>query len=188
MSATTTQQPSAEEHTQTVHVHLQTLCTKLCEKVISQAEDHVKDIQEQYEREASRVLQALANRGGPPSTVVDKTVKKLRVEIKCTSGPHDGEEYVIHPHEKRRVPKLGRSTGKQFVKNGISLPEDGEVSTVHGRFDVRNGQLHFTDIGSTNGTVFKGGLLTAGDAVTLEPGDSLLAGQSTLEIVSSTPE
>ena len=111
-------------------------------------------------------------------------MRRLEVVVQCTEGPHKGSTFTIKPHAKRLVPKVGRSTGKQFIKNGISLPEDGEVSTVHGRFDVKNGHLQFTDIGSTNGTMLEGEALEPGEGVALQPGSVLVDGQCHLHIAS----
>jgi pSer/pThr/pTyr-binding forkhead associated (FHA) protein len=91
---------------------------------------------------------------------------------------------MIQPQSKRLVPKVGRSTGKQFIKNGISLPDDGEVSTMHGRFDVSDGELWYTDANSTNGTQMHGKALSPRDAVQLKVGDMIVVGQTQLSVQS----
>ena len=82
------------------------------------------------------------------------------------------------------MPKVGRSTGRQFTKNGVSLPEDGEVSTTHGKFEAKGGLILFTDLDSTNGTLFNGEALVANEAVEVSAGDVLLVGQTELHVVA----
>jgi hypothetical protein len=57
------------------------------------------------------------------------------ITIQITVGPHAPSTYTIHP--KPNTPcVIGRSKGKKFTKNGISLYKDQEVSTTHGKFLV----------------------------------------------------
>ena len=75
------------------------------------------------------------------------------LQIQVTSGPHDGQ--LFHLALAKSAPLLlGRSTGKKFKNNGVSLPKDLEVSTTHGKFvlSVDNRTVTFTDTGSTNGS------------------------------------
>ncbi len=73
------------------------------------------------------------------------------------------------------------------MKNGISLPDDGEVSTMHGRFDVDQGALWYTDTNSTNGTLMLGESLSPRDAVRLSAGDVIVVGQTELQITAVQP-
>ena len=118
---------------------------------------------------------------------VASAVNKLVATIKAMTGPHEGVSFTIQPQKKRLVPKVGRSTGKQFVKNGISLPDDGEVSTMHGRFDVNEGALWYTDTNSTNGTIMRGEALSPRDAVRLAVGDTIVVGQTELRVCTVEP-
>ena len=104
------------------------------------------------------------------------------IQVQVTVGPHTSSTYTQRP--KTGVPCLvGRSKGKKFINNGISLHKDQEVSTTHGKFlvegsaglsyqtknnssnnnetneDSNNGgnsggyKFYFIDVGSTNGTI-----------------------------------
>lgn len=53
---------------ETVHEHLQTLCTKLCDKVQANAESKISALQREFEQESAMVLQALRNRGNTAAT------------------------------------------------------------------------------------------------------------------------
>ena len=51
---------------------------------------------------------------------------------------YKGRTWTLHPRKGKPGRKIGRSTGKAFVADGISLPDDSEVSTTHGK--VRGGE------------------------------------------------
>jgi len=60
--------------------------------------------------------------------------------ITILSGPHASQTYKIQP--KHTQPCLvGRSKGKKFLRNGISLSKDQEVSTTHGKFSVEEEEV-----------------------------------------------
>ena len=109
------------------------------------------------------------------------------VEVQVTEGSHAGSKFFLRP--RPGAPCLvGRSKGKKFIKNGISLNKDQEVSTTHGKFLVEveeNGDLafYFVDVGSTNGTHYKGEKLEANRQVRLHEGMELTLGNSVCRIV-----
>lgn len=88
----------------------------------------------------------------------------LIVKVQVMSGPHIGQEFQLKP-KARSYCWVGRSTGQKFTKNGISLCEDQEVSTAHGKILVKAGKLYYSDHGSTNGSF----LVTNNDEVELMP-------------------
>jgi len=83
---------------------------------------------------------------------------------------------------------VGRSQGKKFKTNGVSLPRDFEVSTTHGKFSVtiaEDGDEYrywYTDTGSTNGTHFNDVMLEPDVPLRLHHGYVLQVGQSLLRI------
>lgn len=108
------------------------------------------------------------------------------VEVHVTDGNHAGSKFLLRP--RPGAPCLvGRSKGKKFIKNGISLSKDQEVSTTHGKFLVEveeDGDLafYFVDVGSTNGTQYKGERLEANRQVRLYDGMELILGNSVCRI------
>ncbi len=68
-------------------------------------------------------------------------------------GPYASCTFKLIQSKARKEFIVGRSTGKKVKDHGVSLPQDPEVSTVHGRVEVRgNGKVVFEDLGSTNGS------------------------------------
>mmetsp|Transcript_18540 Transcript_18540/g.40134 ORF Transcript_18540/g.40134 Transcript_18540/m.40134 type:complete len:245 (+) Transcript_18540:119-853(+) len=115
------------------------------------------------------------------------------IEILVTVGPHTSSKYLLRP--KPGTPCLvGRSKGKKFVKNGLSLHKDQEISTTHGKFVVEGGdgavvaggagpKFYFIDVGSTNGSVYNGVQLEPNDRLLLVDGMELKVGNSVLKIM-----
>lgn len=97
------------------------------------------------------------------------TTTPTTLQITITSGPHIHQTYHLIPKPSQPC-LIGRSKGKKFIKNGISLSKDQEVSTTHGKISVEHIYLdnnddgnemqtkfYYTDVGSTNGTTLAGG-------------------------------
>jgi len=105
--------------------------------------------------------------------------KGIRVEV--MSGPHAGAKFYLDP--RSRAPCfLGRSAGKKFTERGISLSSDLEVSTTHGKFELKKGSYFYTDQGSTNGSYYKNVLMEPYQALELVSGMVLTVGTSELKI------
>ena len=130
------------------------------------------------------------------------------IEVQVTVGPHTSSTFILRP--KPGAPCLvGRSKGKKFTKNGISLHKDQEVSTTHGKFLVEGStgglayqttnsnnennedgsgsgglKFYFIDVGSTNGTIYNNDkVLVPNERLLLCNGMELKVGNSVLKIV-----
>ncbi len=113
---------------------------------------------------------------------------RWNVRAKVMSGPHAGIDTVLRPRQRRLVPKFGRSTGQQFVKNGISLPEDDEVSTTHAKLEARGGAVWVTDLDSTNGSILDGASMPPGEPLPLPHQCILRVGQSDIHLTMEPAE
>ena len=136
------------------------------------------------EEEPMTSSSANANDCKPPPSISPPTIPQ--VEIQVTSGPHSSTSFTLRPKPGGPPCLVGRSKGKKFTKNGVSLYRDQEVSTTHGKFVVEGGdgvgsmgggesvmgesasrggsaagggelKYYFIDVGSTNGTTYGDG-------------------------------
>ena len=78
---------------------------------------------------------------------------------------------------------VGRSSSKKFKTNGMSLSKDLEVSTTHGKFELhKDGNVYYTDTGSTNGSKIDGESLEADEPHRIQNGTILVVGATKFEI------
>ena len=119
---------------------------------------------------------------------VPARVTRWNVRAKVMTGPHAGIDTVLRPRQRRLVPKFGRSTGQQFVKNGISLPDDDEVSTTHAKLEARGGAVWVTDLDSTNGSILDGSSMPPGEPLPLPQQCILRVGQSDIHLTMEPAE
>jgi hypothetical protein len=107
-----------------------------------------------------------------------KATKDLLVEV--LTGPHEGATYLLKPRPSRPC-EIGRSKGKKFLSRGVSLHKDSEVSTCHGKFELKAGKMFYTDTGSTNGTSYMGEAIQDNVPMEIENGMILVFGVSELK-------
>jgi hypothetical protein len=167
----------------TVQDHLRNTCDKLVEslmqhnrdlatRIVDEAEEGIKELQEavaearQAEEEENKENEAgtAGSEGveggasaGKKKAKVAKGLTNLLLVASC--GPHIGEEFVVKPR-KRRVFPIGRSTGKKFLSGGVSLKDDHQVSTTHGKISVSRYETRAA-------AVVGGGAYNAGGGLTM---------------------
>ena len=109
--------------------------------------------------------------------------------LRAAAGPYAGTTFTLKlvPGKQQAV-MIGRSTGKKFRENGVSLSKDGEVSTTHARVELAPEHaagapaLVVVDADSTNGTSVDGVALAPGAPVALRPGATLRVGVTDLQV------
>ena len=107
--------------------------------------------------------------------------KVSKIILTATAGPYQGRKFTL---KVRKAPlKVGRSRGAAFVKKGLSLSKDNEVSTTHGHFIMKDGAMCFNDTGSTNGSFINGERIKVFVAHPVKDGDELLVGATHLNIM-----
>ena len=126
------------------------------------------------ESSSSAVAKAASsnNNSGKPDTI----------HIEVLAGPYEGKFFDLQPKPRSHC-WLGRSSSAKFKDRGISLPLDLEVSTSHGKFEVKQGKFFFTDVASTNGTRINGEECVPNQPYELKnKGMTILAGQTTMKV------
>ncbi|KAJ1461114.1 hypothetical protein M885DRAFT_507705 [Pelagophyceae sp. CCMP2097] len=104
----------------------------------------------------------------------------------ATAGPHAGATFRLNVSPSQEA-LIGRSSGKKFRDNGISLPKDDEVSTTHAKIVIDRGELALVDVGSTNGTVFDGEAALESKSYPLTIDSKMIFGESAFDVRSIEP-
>jgi len=120
----------------------------------------------------------------------NKSTTPTSIQVQIPQGPHKSQTFLLRPTIGTPC-LIGRSKGKKFIKNGISLYKDQEVSTTHGKFILETNnnssgsesKYYYMDVGSTNGTVYNAQNLVPNERLELVNGMELKVGNSVLRIV-----
>lgn len=195
----------------TVQAYLDRMCESLTRDVLAGADAAANRLQAAFRAEKAAILAARSTARAPraaaptsaasaiqaapaaatadtksSTTALDAAAvipAALDVRLEALSGPHAGTVFVLQPRGRSSVPKIGRSTGKAFAKQGVSLPGDLEVSTTHAKIEERAGSIFVTDLDSTNGTTLNGEDLEPRRPYELLSGAELRVGATRLQVL-----
>jgi hypothetical protein len=125
----------------------------------------------------------IAARLWPSHIAAAKHPSSLQVQVRVHESPGlaDGSrDLTITLGDGFPAVIIGRSSQAQV---GLLDPE---VSRRHARFDVAQGVLYLTDLGSSNGTFLNGKRLR-NEGIEVRPGDDIDVGNTRLTIVETAP-
>ena len=163
-------------------------CTKECEDVMDL---HTMALEATQNNENAAAVESSAASEKSPNTAT----RKDYIEILITSGPHSSERQVLLKPKPNKPCFIGRSKGRKFVNNGLSLNKDQEVSTTHAQILVEGGGLadangitemkfYFMDVGSTNGSFLEGEMIEPEpNKVLIKEGMEIKVGGSLLKFI-----
>lgn len=144
-------------------------------------DDSIRQLYETHEKQnCENEPQNVMTSSNNTNTKVNSNNTTLKMDI--ISGEHVGTTYLVTPTPDQPC-LLGRSKGKKFKQNGVSLFRDLEVSTTHGKFTVdAEGRFYFTDTGSSNGTYICDAEIGKDVPYLLNDGIEIKMGQSILKV------
>ena len=111
-----------------------------------------------------------------------KTPNPPYINVVIVEGPYEGTTLDLKLTAKRSTAWVGRSKGAKFVDRGVSLLQDSEVSTSHGRFEVQRGKYYYTDVASTNGSLIGNEYLEPNALYEIEDGMYITVGQTVMQV------
>jgi hypothetical protein len=162
----------------TVEQFLEQQCETILDDVRKHSQGLISKLKEEYSNGAAAVQEMMKEASSSSS------VKNICIILKCNTGPHIGQKFRLEAPADLEGDsfKVGRSTAKAFKEKGLSLYKDKEVSTSHGKFEIRNGQPFFIDTQSTNGTQLNGATISTQEPALLKDGDVLNIGSTEVSV------
>mmetsp|Transcript_20351 Transcript_20351/g.26378 ORF Transcript_20351/g.26378 Transcript_20351/m.26378 type:complete len:194 (-) Transcript_20351:1511-2092(-) len=154
------------------------------DKLVNEMETMTGSLVEELQESCDK---AKANLRTEFASATPAKTEPFNIKLEVVSGPHTGTKFDLCVDVDEAC-YVGRSTGKKFRTNGISLPKDSEVSTTHAKFEIQRGQVVIIDVGSTNGTTLDNVELLEHVAAPVTPASqTLLFGSSAIRIHSLAP-
>jgi FHA domain len=126
-----------------------------------------------------------------PAAAGDPTATLWRVECRVfkeaardETTPNAGYESSSEIILKNPVTQIGRSSKKRNLQPEIACDWDGAVSHRHAKIELDpDGNAFLVDVGSSNGTMLNGQLISANTPVKLKEGDRISLGNKTALII-----
>jgi pSer/pThr/pTyr-binding forkhead associated (FHA) protein len=107
--------------------------------------------------------------------------KEAGPEASTPGAPYESSTEIIL---RNQVTQIGRSSQKRNLHPEIACDWDDSVSHRHAKIELdTDGNAFLIDVGSTNGTMLNGQLISANSAVKLKDGDRISLGGRTALIV-----
>ena len=127
--------------------------------------------------------------GEPPVAgwrVECRVFKDASPEQSTPDSAHESSTEIIL---KNSVTQIGRSSQKRNLHPEIACDWDGAVSHRHAKIELDpDGNAFLVDLGSTNGTMLNGQLMSANTPAKLKEGDRISIGGKTALIVHKLGE
>ena len=126
-----------------------------------------------------------------PPAAGDPTVALWRVECRVFKETAPDETTPRAAYEssteiilKSQVTQIGRSSQKRNLHPEIACDWDGAVSHRHAKIELDpDGDAFLVDVGSSNGTMLNGQLISANTPVKLKDGDRISLGCKTALVI-----
>jgi pSer/pThr/pTyr-binding forkhead associated (FHA) protein len=126
-----------------------------------------------------------------PEVPGDPPVADWRVECRVFSDTSPDQSTPRAAYEtpteiilKNPVTQIGRSSQKRNLHPDIACDWDAAVSHRHAKIELDpDGNAFLVDVGSTNGTMLNGQLISANSPVKLKDGDRISLGNKTALII-----
>jgi pSer/pThr/pTyr-binding forkhead associated (FHA) protein len=126
-----------------------------------------------------------------PAAAADPTPALWRVECRVFKETAPDETTPRAAYESpteiiltNQVTQIGRSSQKRDLHPEIACDWDGAVSHRHAKIELSpDGDAFLVDVGSTNGTMLNGQLISADTPMKLKDGDRISLGNRTALII-----
>jgi len=141
------QRPNFDESI-TIEKFLERKCEFLVQELQQNAVELCNKLRAEWELGKADLLQTVSNSAD--------TIAEHDLVLFAAEGFYEGQKWTLHPRNGQPPLWIGRSSGRKFKDHGVSLSKDSEVSTSHGKIEAINGQVFYTDTGSTNGSIIQG--------------------------------